>query len=157
MMRLVTRRMGIVVVGLAAGLLGGSVLVTDVRAEEKKAGGPGDPLHPRVKIATSVGDFVVELTLSKTPITVMNFLEYVEAGYYNGTLFHRVKPGGLIQGGAYTPGMDKKTVGLRPPIYCESSSGLRNVRGTMAMGREVGKVDSAAAQCFVNIGDNAHL
>lgn len=156
MIRLVVRRMGITIVGLAAGLLGGSVLAADVPAGEK-AGERGNPLRPRVKIATSSGDFVVELTLTKTPITVMNFLDYAEAGFYNGTLFHRVKAGGLIQGGAFSTEMDKKTEGLRPPIYGESSSGLRNVRGTMAMVREVGKVDSALAQFFVNISDNTHF
>ncbi len=157
MMPLIVRRLGIAVIGLTAGLLVGSLLVTNVRADGKEAGGPGDPLHPRVKIATSAGDFVVELTLTQTPITVVNFLDYAEAGFYNGTLIHRVKPGGLIQGGAYTAEMDKKTVGLRPPIYCESSRGLRNVGGTIAMVREVGKIDSAAAQFFVNISDNTYF
>lgn len=112
---------------------------------------------PRVNIATSAGDIVVALDAERAPISVSNFLEYADAGFYDGTVFHRVKPDGLIQGGAYTKDMDLKTDRLHPPILCEADNGLKNEKDTIAFYRDVGKLDSATAQFFINLKDNPNF
>jgi FKBP-type peptidyl-prolyl cis-trans isomerase len=108
--------------------------------------------NPRVKLETTLGDIVVELNADKAPISTHNFLQYVASGFYNGTIFHRVIPGFMIQGGGYTPEMTKKE-GLRPPIKNESQNGLRNERGAIAMAR-TNVADSATAEFFIDVADN---
>jgi peptidyl-prolyl cis-trans isomerase A (cyclophilin A) len=108
--------------------------------------------NPRVKLETTLGDIVLELNADKAPITTQNFLKYVTSGYYNGTIFHRVIPGFMIQGGGYTADMTKKE-GLRPPIKNESGNGLKNERGAIAMAR-TSAPDSATAEFFIDVVDN---
>lgn len=108
----------------------------------------------KVKLATSLGDIVVELDREKAPKTVDNFLQYVKAGHYDGTIFHRVIETFMIQGGGMKPDMSEKAT--RAPIPLESRSGLSNVRGTIAMARTM-VPDSATAQFFINVKDNAFL
>ncbi|MBI2732912.1 MAG: peptidyl-prolyl cis-trans isomerase [Aquabacterium sp.] len=111
-------------------------------------------LAQNVKISTSLGDIVVQLDAAKAPKTVDNFLQYVKAGHYNGTVFHRVIDGFMIQGGGMTPDMKEKPT--RSPIPLESRNGLSNVRGSIAMAR-TSVPDSATAQFFINVKDNAFL
>jgi peptidyl-prolyl cis-trans isomerase A (cyclophilin A) len=108
----------------------------------------------KVKLATSQGDIVVELDREKAPKTVDNFLQYVKAGHYDGTIFHRVIENFMIQGGGMKPDMIEKPT--RAPIPLESRSGLSNVRGTLAMARTMDP-NSATAQFFINVKDNAFL
>ena len=108
----------------------------------------------KVKLSTSMGDIVLKLDAEKSPITVANFLQYVKAGQYNGTVFHRVIDDFMIQGGGMTPDMQEKPV--RAPIKLEAKNGLSNVRGSLAMAR-TNVPDSATAQFFINLGDNLRL
>jgi peptidyl-prolyl cis-trans isomerase A (cyclophilin A) len=107
-----------------------------------------------VKIATSMGDIVVQLDAAKAPKTVENFLQYAKSGHYSGTVFHRVIDGFMIQGGGMTPDLKEKPT--RAPIPLESRNGLSNVRGTLAMAR-TNVPDSATAQFFINVKDNSFL
>ncbi len=108
----------------------------------------------KVRLATSAGDIVVELDPEKAPKTVANFLQYVKAGHYDGTVFHRVIESFMIQGGGYKADLSEKPT--KPPITLESRNGLTNVRGSIAMAR-TGVPDSATSQFFVNVVDNAML
>ena len=109
---------------------------------------------PRVVFKTSMGDFTVELNAEKAPITVKNFLAYVDAKHYDGTIFHRVIPDFMVQGGGMTADMSEKDVNA--PIKNESGNGLKNEKGTLAMAR-TSDPNSATAQFFVNVADNAFL
>jgi len=111
--------------------------------------------NPMVVISTSAGDIKVELYADKAPTTVQNFLDYAKAGYYDGTIFHRVIPSFMIQGGGITADMKDKP-GQKPPIKNESSNGLKNESGTLAMAR-TSAPDSATSQFFINVADNAFL
>jgi peptidyl-prolyl cis-trans isomerase A (cyclophilin A) len=111
-------------------------------------------LAQRVKLATSAGDIVLELDREKAPKTVDNFLQYVRAGHYNGTIFHRVIPSFMIQGGGMDAKMNEKPT--RAPIPLETGNGLSNLRGTLAMAR-TSDPNSATAQFFINVVDNARL
>jgi peptidyl-prolyl cis-trans isomerase A (cyclophilin A) len=111
-------------------------------------------LAQKVRLATSLGDIVVELDPEKAPKTVDNFLQYVNAGHYDGTIFHRVIENFMIQGGGMKADMGEKPT--RAPIPLESRSGLSNVRGTLAMARTMDP-NSATAQFFINVKDNAFL
>src|ERR1700712_4489923 len=102
----------------------------------------------KVKLATTAGDIVVELDAAKAPKTVDNFLKYVKDGHYNGTVFHRVIPTFMIQGGGMTADLKEKPT--RAPIPLESKNGLNNVRGTIAMAR-TGDPNSATSQFFINV------
>lgn len=108
----------------------------------------------KVKLATSAGDIVIELDAAKAPKSVDNFLKYVKAGHYDGTVFHRVIPGFMIQGGGMTADMKEKST--RAPIPLESRNGLSNVRGSVAMAR-TGDPNSATSQFFINVNDNDRL
>ncbi len=108
----------------------------------------------KVKLATSEGDIVVELDAAKAPKSVDNFLQYVKAGHYNGTVFHRVIANFMIQGGGMTADLKEKPT--RPPIGLESKNGLTNVRGTIAMAR-TNDPNSATSQFFINVKDNDFL
>ena len=111
---------------------------------------------PVVLLATSLGEIKIELDPEKAPITVKNFIDYVKAGYYVGTIFHRIIPGFMIQGGGLTPDMRDKREGQRAPIKNESSNGLKNEVGTIAMAR-TSVPDSATSQFFINVTNNALL
>jgi peptidyl-prolyl cis-trans isomerase A (cyclophilin A) len=108
----------------------------------------------KVRLATSMGDVVIELDAARAPKTVDNFVQYVKAGHYDGTVFHRVIDGFMIQGGGMTADMKEKPT--RAPIPLESRSGLSNQRGTVAMARTM-VPDSATAQFFINLKDNTFL
>jgi peptidyl-prolyl cis-trans isomerase A (cyclophilin A) len=108
---------------------------------------------PRVVLETTQGNIVVELA-PQAPKTVENFLSYVKSGHYDGTVFHRVIPGFMIQGGGYTADLKEKPT--RGTIPLESRNGLKNERGTLAMARR-SDPDSASAQFFINVVDNANL
>jgi len=107
-----------------------------------------------VRFETSLGDFVLELFPAEAPVTVENFLQYVDDGHFEGTVFHRVIPGFVIQGGGMTEDMSQKAT--RAPIANEATNGLRNLRGTLSMAR-TNDVNSATSQFFVNLVDNAFL
>ena len=107
-----------------------------------------------VLMKTSLGNIKIELMQRESPITVKNFLSYVEAGYYSGTILHRVIPGFMIQGGGFTSDMKVKKTGQ--PIKNEASNGLKNDRGTIAMAR-TSAPDSATSQFFINLVNNDNL
>ncbi len=105
-------------------------------------------------LSTSLGDITVELFEAEAPVTVANFLQYVDDGFFDGTIFHRVIPGFVLQGGGFTADMrEKKT---RPPIKNEAENGLKNTRGTLSMARTQ-EIDSATSQFFINLKDNDFL
>ena len=135
-------RRSFVMVGVLAGLVGISP------AAEKG--------NPMVVLETSLGNIKVELYADKAPITVKNFLDYVKAGYYNGTIFHRVIPNFMIQCGGMTADMNDKKDGQKPSIKNESSNGLKNDEGTLAMAR-TSVPDSATSQFFINTKNNDFL
>lgn len=110
--------------------------------------------NPRVQLSTSLGDMVLELDEEKAPISVANFLRYVESGHYDGVIFHRVIPGFMIQTGGFEENMRQREVGK--PIKNEADNGLDNNRYTIAMAR-TGVVDSATSQFFINLGNNDFL
>jgi len=123
--------------------------ITSVFAQEQAA-----LYHPQVAIMTSKGEIVVELKPEKAPKTVENFLEYVNSGFYENTIFHRVIKGFMIQGGGLTPDMNKKAT--RPPIQNEADNRLSNRKYTIAMAR-TGEPHSASAQFFINTVNNDGL
>lgn len=129
----------------------GSMLNSQSTAEEKTEKGGGNPV---VLIKTIKGNIKVELDKEKAPISVENFLSYVNDGFYNGTIFHRVIKNFMIQGGGITTDMKQKPT--KDPIKNEAQNGLSNARGTIAMAR-TGVVDSATSQFFINHRDNKFL
>ncbi|MEO6213541.1 MAG: peptidylprolyl isomerase [Vicinamibacterales bacterium] len=112
------------------------------------------PGNPVAVLSTSMGDITLELYEDRAPVSVENFLRYVADGFYEGTIFHRVKPGFAIQGGGYTASMVEKTT--RPPIMNEATNALRNTRGTLAMAR-TRALRSATSQFYINLVNNAML
>lgn len=110
--------------------------------------------NPQVMIKTSEGDITLQLFADKAPVTVENFLGYVDSGFYEGTIFHRVIADFMIQGGGFLPDMTQKTTG--EPIVNESKNRLHNTRGTIAMAR-TGDPDSATSQFFINQRSNLRL
>jgi peptidyl-prolyl cis-trans isomerase B (cyclophilin B) len=111
-------------------------------------------MSTKVQLQTSKGEITIELDDAKAPITVANFIEYVKNGHYDGTVFHRVIPGFMIQGGGFEPGMKQKPTGAT--IQNESANGLTNDRYTVAMAR-TSAPHSATAQFFINATDNGFL
>jgi len=109
---------------------------------------------PKVEFKTTMGNFVVELDADKAPKTTANFLNYVKSGFYNGTIFHRVIDGFMIQGGGFTPDLVQKPT--NPPVASEAQNGLKNQAYTIAMSR-TSDPDSATAQFFINVKDNQGL
>ncbi len=109
----------------------------------------------KAKLTTTHGDITIELDSDKAPISTKNFVEYVKAGHYDGTTFHRVIPTFMIQGGGHTENLDKKPT--KAPIKNEWKNGLKNVRGSVSMARLGGNPDSATSQFFINVVDNAFL
>ena len=120
------------------------------------AGAQADDKHPVVVIDTSMGAITVELDGEKAPISTKNFLEYVDDKYYDGTIFHRVMPGFMIQGGGFDEQLNQKRQGLRAPIENEAGNGLSNAKGTIAMARTPDP-NSATSQFFINHVDNPML
>ena len=118
------------------------------------AGSPPIPKETRVTLNTTLGDIVIELYPTRAPITVANFVGYVNNGHYKGTVFHRVIPGFMAQGGGFTYALRQKP-GL-PPILNEADNGLKNRRGTIAMAR-TNDPHSASTQFFINFSNNAML
>jgi peptidyl-prolyl cis-trans isomerase B (cyclophilin B) len=110
--------------------------------------------HSMVKLHTNHGDITIELDDEKAPNTVKNFLDYASSGFYDGTIFHRVIDGFMIQGGGFEPGMKQKKT--RAPIHNEAANGLKNGAYTVAMAR-TGDPHSATAQFFINVKDNDFL
>jgi peptidyl-prolyl cis-trans isomerase B (cyclophilin B) len=110
--------------------------------------------NPTVLIKTSKGDITVELFQDKAPVTVENFLSYVDEKFYDGTTFHRIIKGFMIQGGAYTEELEQKAA--YEPIRNEANNGLKNARGTIAMAR-MSDPQSASCQFFINLVDNFNL
>lgn len=110
--------------------------------------------NPQVELKTSQGPIIIELYSDRAPKTVDNFLQYVREGFYDGTLFHRVISGFMVQGGGFTP--DFKHKPTREPVMSEAGNGLKNERGTVAMAR-TGNPHSATAQFFINVVDNPFL
>ena len=108
----------------------------------------------QVKLTTNHGDIVIELNAEKAPLTVANFIEYVNAGHYENTIFHRVIGNFMVQGGGFEPGMNQKAT--KEAIKNEANNGLKNTRGTLAMARTQAP-HSATAQFFINVADNDFL
>ncbi|CAN7524550.1 peptidylprolyl isomerase [Acidovorax sp. Leaf78] len=129
---------------LASIALAATFSVANVQAQEA----------PKVKLATSMGDIVVQLDPAKAPKTVENFLAYVNDKHYDGTVFHRVMNGFMIQGGGFTADMQQKPT--KPPIALEANNGLKNDNYTIAMAR-TGNPNSATSQFFINVKDNDML
>jgi peptidyl-prolyl cis-trans isomerase A (cyclophilin A) len=113
-----------------------------------------DGKNPTLVLETSLGNVKVELFQKEAPISVKNFLEYAKSGFYNGTIFHRVIPGFMIQGGGFTKDLHQKPTNAQ--IKNEATNGLKNERGTLAMARTM-VVDSASSQFFINVANNEFL
>lgn len=128
---------------------------SDTAAEKKPAAEKDAAGNPAVKFVTNRGEITIELDAKNAPISTQNFLNYVESGFYDGTIFHRVIKDFMVQGGGFTAEMKEKDKGT-PPIKNEADNGVRNLRGTLAMARTQ-VVDSATSQFFINLKDNAFL
>jgi cyclophilin family peptidyl-prolyl cis-trans isomerase len=140
------RNSGVYLLGVAAAVM---VFAFGCPADKRNNEG-----RTMVKLETTKGDIVIEVNETAAPVTAANFLQYVQEGFYDGTIFHRVKPNFMIQGGGFTPDMKQKNT--RPPIVNEAKNGLKNKRGTLAMAR-TNDPGSATAQFFINHVDNAYL
>ncbi len=139
-----------------------SLLTVSVAAAQGTPVTPTTPAAPAapaavafVEFDTTMGNIVLELNPAKAPITVANFLSYVNSGFYNGTIFHRVMPGFVVQGGGFTADMKQKNT--QPGITNEWRNGLKNDRGTISMARLGNRPDSATSQFFLNLVDNKML
>ncbi len=141
------RRVSLAVVVMAVGVL-------TARCTVAEDGKPSNPQNPIVLVSTSMGDVKIELYKDKAPKTVENFLAYVNDKFYDGTIFHRVIPRFMIQGGGFGPDMKQKAT--KAPIKNEAGNGVKNELGTIAMAR-TSDVDSATAQFFINVKDNDFL
>ena len=137
---------------LACAALLGALFAAGAAAQEPQ----GPPPEPRVVIETTSGDITVELFRQDARVSVVNFLTYVQNGFYDGTIFHRVIRGFMIQAGGYTAALEPKTAGLRGGILNEATNNIRNRRGTLAMARTAAP-NSARAQFFINTVDNRSL
>ena len=130
------------------------IMFTACDTSKKGASNQGKGDNPVVLFSTNQGDIKVKLNRAEAPITVENFIGYVNDGFYNGVVFHRVIPNFMIQTGGFTPDMKQKTP--KAPIKNEANNGLRNSRGTLSMAR-TSEVDSATSQFFINVNDNKFL
>jgi peptidyl-prolyl cis-trans isomerase A (cyclophilin A) len=140
---------------LAAFVLAASALAYARQTPAAKSGqASAGANEPVVVMKTAMGEVRIKLFKDKAPISVENFLGYVNKQFYDGTVFHRVIPNFMIQGGGYTPDLTRKPTG--PPIKLESMNGLKNSRGTVAMARTA-EPNSATAQFFINVVDNPAL
>ncbi|MCB1620185.1 MAG: peptidyl-prolyl cis-trans isomerase [Thiothrix sp.] len=139
---------------LALAGCGSSATTTSESAQPTTGGNSTMSDHPQVLLETSKGNITLELDTKAAPDTVQNFLGYVQDGFYNGTIFHRVIPGFMVQGGGMNTDMSDKTT--RAPIRNEAGNGLKNNRGTVAMAR-TNAPHSASSQFFINVADNDFL
>jgi len=130
------------------------IMFTACDTSKKGASNQGKGDNPVVLFSTNQGDIKVKLNRAEAPITVENFIGYVNDGFYNGVVFHRVIPNFMIQTGGFTPDMKQKTP--KAPIKNEADNGLLNSRGTLSMAR-TSVVDSATSQFFINVNDNKFL
>ena len=150
----------VIVVTTVALIFGCKKKESEVSAEKVKEGTAGKESKQmakrpqKVKLETSMGEIVIEFNEEVAPVTVKNFLQYVEEGFFDGTIFHRVISGFMIQGGGFTPDMKKKET--HEPIVNEAGNGLKNARGTIAMAR-TNDPDSATSQFFINHNNNEFL
>jgi cyclophilin family peptidyl-prolyl cis-trans isomerase len=145
----------LVIVALLATFAGGQPSTPEgVSRQSAQAAETPAPGNPVVAISTSLGDITVELFKNAAPVSVDNFIRYMAEGFYEGTVFHRVKKGFMIQGGGYTADLTEKPA--HPPIQNEATNGLRNVRGTLAMARRMA-LRSATSQFYINVVDNRML
>ncbi len=129
-------------------------LTACAESPEPKGAQPTNSPTIKIKMFTNKGPITLELNQAKAPNTVKNFLRYANQGFYDGTIFHRVIPGFMIQGGGFGVGMNKKET--HPPIINEANNGLKNYTGTIAMAR-TGDPHSATAQFFINVSNNTSL
>ena len=136
-----------------AGLVAGALALSPFTASAQQAPQAQAKVQ-RVQFTTSAGKFTIEVYPDAAPNTVANFMEYVNSGFYNGTIFHRVINGFMVQGGGYDRDMKEKPT--RPPIPLEAQNGLKNKVGTVAMARTANP-NSATAQFFINVVDNPNL
>jgi cyclophilin family peptidyl-prolyl cis-trans isomerase len=143
-------RIALVCLGLAVSGAVGYYLMQDTQAKDTES----KTKNPVVIMKTSMGTIEIELFAKKSPITVKNFLMYVDKKFYDGLIFHRVIPNFMIQGGGFKPGLKEKKTGKA--IKNEAKNGLSNKRGTLAMAR-TNDPDSATAQFFINLKDNKFL
>jgi cyclophilin family peptidyl-prolyl cis-trans isomerase len=134
---------------LAVTVIAAMALTFGCQAEQKNV-----EVRKMFQLETTKGNISIEVNEAAAPITSANFQKYVEEGFYDGTIFHRVIPNFMIQGGGFTPDMQQKAT--YAPIKNEASNGLKNLRGTVAMAR-TNNPDSATAQFFINVVDNAYL
>ena len=148
-MKLTTLRLSLAPVLLVASIV--ALAPSSVAAQD-----PGPPPNPQVVIETSLGDITVELFRPQAPVSVVNFLTYVQAGFYEGTIFHRVIRGFMVQGGGFDENVEPRAEGLRGGILNEATNNLQNRRGTIAMARTAAP-NSARAQFFINTVDNDAL
>ena len=143
-----------------AGCGGGTSTATDEQVSAaSQAGGQApaaDTLHPRYRLVTNQGVITIELDAEHAPISVSNFLEYADAGHYEGTVFHQVESGFIAAAGGFTEQLGEKAVSKRP-IRNEADNGLKNVRGTIACARAPDVIDSTTSQFFFNLADNGQL
>ena len=139
---------------MTAGVVAQETPAKETPAQETPAQKP-EEASVRVMLKTTMGNIVLELDQAKAPITVKNFLSYVDKGFYNGTIFHRVIPDFMIQGGGFTAEMVQKQTD--PTIQNEWKNGLKNLRGTISMARLGGQANSATSQFFINVKDNTGL
>lgn len=144
----------IILAATAPLLVGCAKQVTNNQPKETPVMTQNETKNPVVVMETSEGNITIELDAAKAPITVANFMTYVDEGFFDGTIFHRVIPGFMIQGGGFTAQMQQKPT--HSPIKNEATNGLANNRGTLAMAR-TGVVDSATGQFFINLADNQFL
>lgn len=150
-MRLIAKKL-VSAFALVTALL--SLSLTADAAEKETASASTDSNIVTVLMQTSQGDITLELNKAKAPISVANFLAYINSGHYNGTIFHRVIRDFMVQGGGFDENMAQKAT--LAPIKNEANNGLKNDRGTVAMAR-TSVVDSATSQFFINVKDNAFL
>ncbi len=143
-----------IIVFAVLGFIALPIMFTACDTSKKGASNQGKGDNPVVLFSTNQGDIKVKLNRAEAPITVENFIGYVNDGFYNGVVFHRVIPNFMIQTGGFTPDMKKKTP--KAPIKNEANNGLRNSRGTLSMAR-TSEVDSATSQFFINVNDNKFL
>lgn len=125
------------------------------KATQAKASKPAPPDESRVVLETTLGRIVLELDEEKAPLTVANFLQYVDSAHYDGTVFHQVVDDYIVLAGAFTPELQEKTAGIA--IRNEADNGLKNTRGSIAMAREFDRIDSSTCQFFINLSDNPEL
>jgi peptidyl-prolyl cis-trans isomerase A (cyclophilin A) len=150
----------VLLAGLVVSLSGASQVWAQEKAPEKaaapeKSAAPQEKsTNPVVLFKTTMGNFKVELFEKEAPITVKNFLDYVNKKYYDGTIFHRVIPGFVVQGGGFDKDMMHKPTS--PPIQNEATNGLKNLKGTLSMARTA-EINSATSQFFINLVDNSAL